>query len=71
MGETISEPEEDIDIRANPAEEIVPGRYSPGTTHELLQDLSGEEWAGTATPHLGSPRKNLELQLGVRLRIWS
>ena len=44
MDETLSEPEEDIDIRFNPAEEIVPGNYSPGTTYELVQELSGEEW---------------------------
>ena len=46
------------------AEEIVPESYSPGTTRELLQDLSGEEWADTATPTLGSPRKNSELHFG-------
>ena len=46
------------------AEEIVPGSYSPGTTRELLQDLSGEEWADTATPTLGSPRKKLVLHFG-------
>ena len=37
--------------------------FSPGTTRELLQDLSGDDWANTATPPLGSPRKNLELPL--------
>ena len=57
MDETLSETEKDIVIRANPDEEIVPGNYSPGTTQELLQHLSGEEWADTATPSLGSPRK--------------
>ena len=30
------------------------------TTHELLQDLSGDDWANTP---LGSPRKDLELPL--------
>ena len=31
---------------------------------ELLQDLSGDDWADTATPPLtSSPRKNLELAL--------
>ena len=39
------------------------GNFSPGTTRELLQDLSGDDWADTATPPLGSPRKNLELPL--------
>ena len=34
------------------------------TTQELLKDLSGENWADTATPPLiSSPRKNLELPL--------
>ena len=33
----------------------------------MLQDLSWEEWADTATPPLGSPQKNLELQLGSKL----
>ena len=31
------------------------------TTQELLQDLSGDDWVNTATPPLGSRRKNLEL----------
>ena len=34
------------------------------TAHELLQYLSGDDWADTATPPLtSSPRKNLELPL--------
>ena len=34
------------------------------TTQELLKDLSGKNWADTATPPLtSSPRKNLELPL--------
>ena len=34
------------------------------TTQELLKDLSGENWADTATPPLNSsPRKDLELTL--------
>ena len=67
MDETLSEPQEAMDIGATPAEEIVRKRnYSPGTTRELLQDLSGEEWADTATPPLGYPQKNLELQPGSK-----
>ena len=50
--DALSDPEEDIHTGATPAEEAV------------LQDLSGEEWADTATPPLDSPRKNLQLQLG-------
>ena len=37
--------------------------FSPGVTRELLQELSGDNWANKATPPLGSPRKNLELPL--------
>ena len=34
------------------------------TTQELLQDLSGDDWANTATPPFASsPRKDLELPL--------
>ena len=33
------------------------------TTQEILQDLTGDDWANTATPHLGYPCKNLELPL--------
>ena len=33
------------------------------TTKELLQDLSVDDWANTATPPLESPRRNLELPL--------
>ena len=34
------------------------------TAQELLKDLSGDDWADTATPPLtSSPRKNLELPL--------
>ena len=43
--------------------------FSPCTTRELLQDLSGEgeDSADTATPPLGSPQKNLKLKLGNEL----
>ena len=33
------------------------------TTKKLLQDLSGKDWANTATPPLESPGRNLELPL--------
>ena len=55
-----------MDTGSTPAEEIVSVNCSPGTTRELPQDLRGEEWADTATPPLGSPRKNLELKLGIQ-----
>ena len=64
MEEALNVPAENMDTGTTPAEEVAVETYSPGTTRELLQDLSGEEWADTATPPLGSPRKNLELQLG-------
>ena len=32
-----------------------------------MQDESDEEWGSTATPPLGTPRKNLELKLGSQL----
>ena len=43
---------------------------SSGTTRELLQDLSGDNWANTATPPLGSLRKNLELPLASETWEW-
>ena len=64
LTETLNEAEEEMEIGATPKEEIMPGNFSPGTTRELLQDLSGEDRADTAKPLLGSPRKNLDLQLG-------
>ena len=62
MNETLSEAGEEMELEATPNEEVEPGYFCPGTTRELLQNLSGDDWADTATPPLGSPRKNLELQ---------
>ena len=60
MYETLSEAGEEMEVgntpEQNPAE-------SDFTTEELLQDLNGDDWANTATPPLGSPRKDLELPL--------
>ena len=53
-----------MNTRASPAEEMIAGSYSPGTTRVFLQELSGEDWPDTATPTLGTSRKILELQLG-------
>ena len=64
IDETLSEAGEEIELGATPNDEVVSGNFSPGTTRELLQDLSGDDWADTATPPLGSPRKNLELHPG-------
>ena len=38
MEEALSEPRENMDTGATPAEEIVTGSYSPTTTQDLLQD---------------------------------
>ena len=61
MDETLSETKEEIEVEntlePKPAEEDF-------TAPELLQDLSRDNWADTATPPLtSSPRKNLELSL--------
>ena len=49
--------------RTRPEEGSVAGSFSPGTTREWLQVLSGDDWADMAVPPLGSSRKNLELPL--------
>ena len=61
LDETLSETGEEIEVgntsEPKPAEEDF-------TAQELLQDLSGDDWADTATPPLtSSPRTNLELPL--------
>ena len=63
MDETLSEAGEDMELGPTPNEKVVTGIFSPGTTRELLQDLSADYWAYTVTPPLGSSRKNLELSL--------
>ena len=63
MDETLGEAGEEMELGTKPEEGAVTGNFSPGTTRELPQDLSGDDWADTATPPLGSPRKNLELPL--------
>ena len=63
-GERMDETGEEMELGATPNEEMASGNFSPGTTRELLQDFSDDDWADTATRPLGSPRKNLELQPG-------
>ena len=63
MDETLSEAREKMEVRNTPDGGETNGEFSPGTTRELLQELSGDDWANTATPPLGSPRKNLQLPL--------
>ena len=58
IGEALSEVGEDTGVTT--AGTTAAETYSPGTTRELLQHLSEDEWAKI----VGSPRKNLELQLG-------
>ena len=63
MEETLSEAEEEMEVGNTPDGGATNREFSPGTTRELLQELSGDHWANSATPPLGSPRKNLELPL--------
>ena len=63
MDEILSEAGEEMELGITSEEGALAGNFSPSTTHELLQDLSGDDWADTATPPLGSPRKNLDLPL--------
>ena len=60
MDETLSEAGEEMEVENTPDQARDERDF---TTHELLQDLSGDDWANTATPPLGSPRKCLELPL--------
>ena len=61
MDETLSEAGEEMEVGNTPEPKPAEEDF---TTQELLKDLSGEDWADTATPPLtSSPRKNLELPL--------
>ena len=61
MDETLSEAGEEMEVDNTPEPKSAEKDF---TTQELLQDLSGDDWANTATPPLtSSPRKNLELLL--------
>ena len=61
MDETFSETGEEMKVGNTPEPKPAQEDF---TAQELLQDLSGDEWADTATPPLtSSPRKNLELPL--------
>ena len=63
MDEILSEAGEEMEVGNTPDGGATNREYSPGTARELLQELSGDDWANTATPPLGYPRKNLELPL--------
>ena len=60
MDETLSEAGKEMKVGNTPDQDPAERDF---TTHELLQDLSGDDWADTVTPPLGSPRKDLELPL--------
>ena len=61
MDETLSETGEEMSVGNTPEPKPAEEDF---TAQELLQDLSGDDWADTATPPLtSSPRKNLELPL--------
>ena len=61
MDETLSEKGEEMEVGNTPEPKPAEEGF---TAQELLQDLSGDDWADTATPPLtSSPRKNLELLL--------
>ena len=62
-GESIGKAGEEMEVGNTPDGGATNREFSPGTTCELLQELSGDHWANSATPPLGSPRKNLELPL--------
>ena len=61
MDETLSETGEEMEVGNTPEQKLAEKDF---TAQELLQDLSGDDWANTATPPLtSSSRKNLELPL--------
>ena len=61
MDETLSEAGEEMEVGNTPEPKPAEEDF---TAQELVKDLSGDDWADTATPPLNSsPRKNLELPL--------
>ena len=54
MDETLSEAGEEMEVVNAPDQDPAEKEF---TTHELLQDLSGDDWANTTSPAPGSPRK--------------
>ena len=60
MDENLSEAGEEMEVENTPEQNPAERDF---TTQELLQDLSRDNWANTATPPLGAPRKDLELPL--------
>ena len=61
MDETLSETGEKMEVGNTPEPKPAEEDF---IAQELLQDLSGDDWADTAMPSLtSSPRKNLKLPL--------
>ena len=61
IDETLSETGEEMEVGNTPEPKPAEVDF---TAQELLRDLSGDDWADSATPPLtSSPRKNLELPL--------
>ena len=60
MDETLSEAGEEMEMGNTPEQYPAETNF---TTQELPQDLSGDDWANTTKPPLGSPREDLELPL--------
>ena len=61
MDEFLSEAGEEMEVEKTPTPKPADEVF---TAQELLKDLSGDDWADTATPPLkSSPSKNLELPL--------
>ena len=68
MDATLSEAGEEVEVRNKPEPKRAEKDF---TLQELLQDLSGDDWANTATPPLtSSPRKNMELPLTSGISDW-
>ena len=61
MDETLSEAGEEMEVGNTPNGGATNREFRPDTTCELLQEMSGDDWANAVTPPLESPRKNLEL----------
>ena len=55
MDEILSESVEEMEVGNTPDEGAAKWDFSPGTTRELLQHLSWDDWANTVTPVWGLP----------------
>ena len=58
--ETLSEAGEEMEVGNTPDQDPAERDF---IAQELMQDLSGDDWPNTATPPMGSARKDLELLL--------